>query len=401
MRALTLAEARRLALSAQGFDGKARKTAKSWGAIAAIIARLNLLQIDSVNVLVRSHYLPLFARLQHYDRALLDAHTLAADKRQVFECWAHEASLVPLALHPYLRWRHHRARAGDGIYSSMDSFARDEADFLKATLRHIEKHGPTRARDLPEGGKGAGGWWGWSRGKLALETLFDHGWVTTASRDGFERIYDLPERVLPAEVLQQETPPEREAFRHLLGLSARALGVATEMDLRDYFRLPIQGARQALADCLADGTLVPVEVKDWKKPAFMHRDADVPKKAGGTALLSPFDPIVWERARTERLFNFHYRIELYTPQNKRKFGYYVLPFLHGEKIVGRLCLKADRATNVLKVNTAHHEDGVVPEAVAPALAKELHRLAAWLDLSDISIARKGNLAAALRKQAAA
>jgi uncharacterized protein len=397
---LSADEARRMALAAQGFDGRKRPAKPKWDDIAAVIKRLHLLQIDSVNVLVRSHYLPLFARLGNYDRSLIDARSLTNDKREVFECWAHEASFVPLNLHPLTRWRWHRARRGDGIYVAMDRFAKEEPAFLKSILKQMEKHGPMRARDVAEGGKGTGGWWGWSRGKLAMETLFDHGHVTATAREGFERIYDLPERVIPPDILARDTPPEREAFRQLTALAAEALGVATAIDLRDYFRLPVAEAKQALTDCIADGSLIPVEVAGWKQPAFMFKNAVVPKGDHGTALFSPFDPVVWERKRAERLFNFHYRIELYTPQDKRKFGYYVLPFLHHGKLAGRVCLKADRAASVLKVNTAHHEPGATPKLVAESLAKELQEMAQWLGLASVSVTRKGNLAPALRKQVA-
>jgi len=396
-RAISQAEARRIALAAQGFDNKHRASKPTWSAISRTIDRLHLLQIDSVNVLVRSHYLPLFARIGNYDRALLDRRSLETRNRHLFECWAHEASLVPLTLHPLMRWRMHRARAGDGIYSSMDRFAKDETAFLKSTLAFVERNGPTRVRDVPDGGKGEGGWWGWSKGKMAMETLFDHGFVTTARRDGFERIYDLPERVIPADVLGMETPPERETFRQLMAMAGGALGIGTEIDLRDYFRLPVAGAKTALADCLADGSLSQVEVEGWKAPAFLHRDARRPRTAGGIALLSPFDPIVWNRERAERLFGFHYRIELYTPEEKRKFGYYVLPFLHHDKLAGRLCLKADREAGALLVNASFHEADVDPETTARDLVPELRLMAAWLGLPDVKVARSGNLAANLRK----
>lgn len=397
VRALTQAQARRIALAAQGFGSRHRAAKPGWSALARTIDRIHLLQIDSVNVLVRSHYLPLFSRHGNYDRAALDKRSLENSNRHLFECWAHEASLVPLSLHHLMRWRMHRARAGDGIYVQMDRFAAEEPAFLKQTLAHVERHGPTRVRDIPDSGKGLGGWWGWSKGKLALETLFDHGLVTAARRDGFERIYDIPERVIPADVLGRETPPEREVFRELLARSAAALGVATETDLRDYFRLPIADARSALAGCLADGTLVPVAVEGWRQPAYMHRDTKTPGRADGIALLSPFDPICWNRDRAERLFNFHYRIELYTPQGKRKFGYYVLPFLTGDKLSGRVCLKADREDGTLLVNAAYHEVGAEPTLTAKSLAPELRLMADWLGLSGVKVARRGNLAAGLRR----
>ena len=389
-------QARRIALHAQGFANQDRSTKPTWSKIARTIEQLQLLQIDSVNVLVRSHYMPLFSRLGSYDRAALDARTLAPTKRHVFECWAHEASLVPLSLHPLLRWRTQRARNGDGIYAHLNRFANEEKAFLKQSLKFIEGNGPSRASEIPGGGKSAGGWWGWSKGKLAAECLFDRGLVTAASRQSFERLYDIPERVIPSEVLALPTPREADAFLALIERSAKSLGIATESDLRDYFRLPLADSKKAVAAALEAGIIQPVSVAGWKQQAYIHRDAKLPRKAGAIALLTPFDPLVWNRDRAERLFNFHYRIELYTPQAKRKFGYYVLPFLHGDKLAGRLCLKADRANGTLLVNTAHIENGLDMADTAEALATELKRMAAWLALSDVKVAKTGNLAVALR-----
>ncbi len=394
---ITRAEARRIALHAQGFQNQARDSRKNWSAIAATINKLHLLQIDSVNVLVRSHYLPLFSRLGNYDRSVLDERSLENKNRHFFECWAHEASLVPMDLHPLMRWRMDRARAGNGTYGSMNRFAKTEKTFLKKALEHIRNNGPTGASAIPGSGKGEGGWWGWSKGKMTMETLFDQGLVTTARRDSFERIYDIPERVIPAEILNRPTPHEAEAFRQMISLSAQALGVATELDLRDYFRLPVVEARTAIAECAEEGSLIPIAVDGWDKPAFIHQTTKLPRKAGATALLSPFDPITWNRERAERLFNFHYRIEIYTPAPKRKFGYYVLPFLHGEDLSGRICLKADRETGTLRANAIHHEEMVDPAETAKALSGELVKMAAWLDLPNIETRKSGNLAAALAK----
>jgi uncharacterized protein len=363
-----------------------------WTKIARAVDDLNLLQIDSVNVLVRSHYLPLYARLGDYDMRGLDKRCFDNNHRQYFECWAHEASLVPLELHPLMRWRMERAKRGDGIYKHMDKFGKENRAFLKSTLAFIEKHGPTRIREVPGSGKSEGAWWGWSKGKLALETLFDQGVITTATRQGFERIYDVTERVIPSEILNSATPSETDTFRTLIAKSAIALGIGTELDLRDYFRLPIAEARQAIAENVEAGILRSVSVEGWKQKAYLHRNSLLPKKTGATALLSPFDPLVWNRERAERLFNFHYRIELYTPEPKRKFGYYVLPLLHQDKLVGRFCLKADRATSTLKVNTSHHEVEVDPSSIASAAVAELQKMATWLGLENIKIAKKGNLA---------
>ena len=395
---LSIAQARRVALAAQGFSCPDRSRKVTWAQMAPMIRKLNLLQIDSVNVVARSHYLPLYSRLGAYAQATLDERAFGQKKRALFACWAHEASLRPLELHPRRRWRAARARAGDGVYKAMSQFGREERSYLKQVLDFVTRNGPTVASEVPGGGKAEGGWWGWSKGKLALETLFDQGLVTTAARDGFERLYDIPERVIPAEVLARDTPAERDAIRRLLDLSAQAHGIGTEFDLRDYFRLPIADTKVALQELVEDGTLIPVTVEGWKPKAFLHRDAKLPRKAGGTALLSPFDPIVWERARAERLFSFHYRIEIYTPASKRKFGYYVLPFLHRDRIVGRVCLKADRQAGVLRANASHHEAHADPAETAAALAEELKLMAGWLGLPEVAAGASGNLAKALRKE---
>jgi uncharacterized protein YcaQ len=386
-----------VALAAQGFTGSGRPGKVTWAQMAPMIRRLNLLQIDSVNVLVRSHYLPLYSRLGAYPHATLDARSFGRKKRALFECWAHEASLLPMELHPLMRWRMARARAGCGTYAQMDRFGREERAYLREVLDFVTRNGPAAAAQVPGGGKAEGGWWGWSRGKLALETLFDQGLVTAATRQGFERLYDIPERVIPAEILNLPTPEEADAIRQLMDLSGRALGVATEIDLRDYFRLPVASARRALAELVEDGSLAPVSVEGWKQQAYLHRDARLARKAGGTALLSPFDPVVWERSRAERLFGFHYRIEIYTPADKRKFGYYVLPFLHRDRIAGRVCLKADRQTGVLRANAIHHEPHADVQDTAEALAGELELMAKWLSLGGVEAGKAGNLAGALRK----
>ncbi|MCA3555125.1 crosslink repair DNA glycosylase YcaQ family protein [Aestuariivirga sp.] len=394
---LSLAQARRVALAAQGFSVPDRTKKVTWALMAPMIRRLNLLQIDSVNVVARSHYLPLYSRLGAYARATLDERAFGQKKRALFECWAHEASLLPMELHPLMRWRMARARAGQGAYKSMDQFGREERSYLKQVLDFVTRHGPTSASEVPGGGKAEGGWWGWSKGKLALETLFDQGLVTTATRDGFERLYDIPERVIPPGVLALPSPPEADAIRQLVDLSAQALGVATVTDLRDYFRLPIPETRRAIAELVEDGGLLPVTVEGWKPQAYLHRAARLPRKAGGTALLSPFDPVVWERSRAERLFKFRYRIEIYTPAQKRQFGYYVLPFLHRDRIVGRVCLKADRQAGVLRANASHHEADADPAETAAALAGELRLMAGWLGLGDVAAGASGNLARALRR----
>ncbi len=395
---LTLAEARRAALAAQGFTQPDRTKRVTWAQMEKAVRRLNLLQIDSVNVLIRSHYLPLFSRLGSYSHATLDERTFGlTKKRAFFECWAHEASLLPFELYPLMRWRMNRALNGDGTYSSMDRFGKEERQYLEEILKFVRSSGPIAASQVPGGGKAEGGWWGWSRGKMALETLFDQGRLTTATRQGFERLYDLPERVVPADILNRPAPSETQSIRTLMDLSGQALGLGTEFDLRDYFRLPVAETKRALAELVEDGRLLPVKVEGWKQQAYLHAEAKIPRKAGGTALVSPFDPLVWERARAERLFDFHYRIEIYTPAPKRKFGYYVLPFLNGDRIVGRVCLKADRQASVLRANASHHEAHADPRQTAEALAGELKRMAEWLGLDGIEAGASGNLARELRR----
>ncbi len=394
---LTASEARRIALAAQGFGQTKSEKASGWAAQQKELKRLHLLQIDSVNVLTRSHYLPLFSRLGNYDRATLDRRTLNHTNRAAFECWAHEASLVRMELHPLMRWRMNRALNGEGIYRSMASFAHNEKAYLKNVLKFVKSHGATAQSDLPDKTKGEGGWWGWSKGKLALETLFAQGLLTTAKRESFERFYDLPERVIPADVLALPTPSERESMIRLMDLSGQALGIGTAFDLRDYFRLPVADAKRALDDAVEAGILMPVSVEGWKPQAYLHRDAKVPRKIETTALVTPFDPICWDRDRAERLFNFHYRIELYTPQPKRKFGYYVLPFLMGESFAGRVCLKADRENSTLLANSIHHEEFVNCDEVAKNLVTEIKEMAKWLSLPNIKIGSSGNLAAYLQK----
>jgi uncharacterized protein len=348
-------------------------------------------------VLCRSHYLPLFSRLGNYDQSALDRRTLESKNRELFECWAHEASLVPMERHPLMRWRMDRARRGDGTYKQMNRFGKDEKTYLKSLLKFIESRGPVAQSDLPQQHKGTGGWWGWSRNKLALETLFDQGLLTTARRDKFERIYDLTERVIPSHILSMPTPREHEAMVDLIDLSGQALGVATAFDLRDYFRLPVEAAAQATKEAIASGILIPVEVEGWKQQAFLHREAKLPRTAGVSALVTPFDPICWDRIRTERIFGFHYRIELYTPAPKRKFGYYVLPFLNGDSFAGRVCLKADRENGVLRANASHIEDGRHTTEVAAALHLELQRMASWLGLTTLEISSRGNLSGEIRR----
>ena len=381
---LSLAAARRIALAAQGF-GAPRPSAVGWNQLRRTLDRLALHQIDSVNVLVRAHYLPAFSRLGAYDRALIDRAAWGkSGERRLFEYWAHEASLLPLALHPLLRWRMARAERGAAGWKGLRSFAGERRAEADAILARIAADGPMAASDF-EHGKGRGGWWEWGATKHALEYLFWAGRITTATRRGsFERVYDLAERVIPKAVLALPTPDEAEAHRRLVEISARALGVATATDLRDYFRLGPQDARAAIAALVEDGTLLPVAVEGWRQPAFLHAEARRPRRIRTQALLAPFDPLIWERARAERLFGFRYRIEIYTPAAKRVHGYYVLPFLLDEALVARVDLKSDRQRRRLVVRNLHLEPGAPPETRA-RLASEVEAMAGWLGLEQVEL----------------
>ncbi|MDX6701707.1 MAG: uncharacterized protein QOF26_1933 [Baekduia sp.] len=389
---LSAAEARRVALAAQGFAEPPLGRAVDARALRSrVIDRVGLLQIDSVNVLQRAHYLPAFSRLGAYDVTLLDKLSHYAPRR-LFEYWGHEASLIPVELQPHLRWRMRRAR--DDAWGGMRRIARDRPDLVAAVLEDITARGPLTAAQLahhddPRGPKGP--WWDWSDVKRALEFLFWSGSVTAARRRRFERLYDIPERVLPAAVVAAPTPSDDEAQRTLLRVAARAMGVATEPDLRDYFRLPTAESKARVAELVEAGDLLPVAVEGWTAPAYLAPGTRVPRRVDARALVGPFDSLIWERPRVERVFGFRYRIEIYVPKEKRVHGYYVLPLVLGDRIVARVDLKSDRGAGALLVQAAHAEPGPPPET-AEALAAELRRLAAWLGLDDVVVAGSGDLA---------
>jgi len=374
--------ARRIALAAQGF-GRARPEAAGPRDLRRTVGRLGLHQIDSVNVLVRAHYLPAFSRLGAYDRGLIDRAAWGPKReRRLFEYWAHEASLLPLEMHPLLRWRMAQAERGEIGWGSLKAYAGERRAEAEAVLRRIREEGPLAASDFEEG-KSRSGWWEWGDTKRALEWLFWAGLITTATRRGsFERVYDLPERVIPAAILDLPTPPMADARRALVAHAAAALGIATETDLRDYFRLRPEPARRAVTELVEEGMLLPAAVEGWTRPAFLHRDSRRPRHISGQALLAPFDPLVWERSRTERLFGFRYRIEIYTPAEKRLHGYYVLPFLLDEALVARIDLKADRQRSRLLVKRTTIEPGA-PAGTGERLAAELELMARWLGLEAV------------------
>lgn len=399
---LSAAAARRIALAAQGFADPRPRGRVDARHLRRVLERVGILQLDSVNVFSRTHYMPLFSRLGPYPRETLDrltAHTAGPIRRELFEYWAHEASLVPVELQPFLRWR--MARADADAWGGMRRIAQEHPHLVEEVLELVREQGPIRANDTSAAERARrrpGEMWNWHEGKVALEYLFWSGQVTAARRVNFERRYDLPERVLPAEVVATPTPTVEEAQRELLRVSARAHGVATEPDLGDYFRLPRAESKARVAELVEAGELLPVTVEGWDAPAYLWPAARRPRRVRARALLSPFDSLIWFRPRTERIFGFRYRIEIYTPAEKRVHGYYVLPFLLDEELVARVDLKSDRQAGVLRVQGAYAEDGVAaePARVAAELAAELRSVAGWLGLErGVEVAGRGDLAPAL------
>ena len=379
---LSIADARRIALAAQGFDTARPKTKATQRHVDALISRLGVIQIDSVNVLVRSQELPLFARLGNHDR---NAIPKATEAQKLFEYWGHEAALLPVDLHPLFRWKMNAARTGKVTHWGLTSFYEENKAFVKRTLKHVTTNGPTTSRELSTRTEKKGTWWDWDEAKVALEYLFLTGQLMSRGRGAdFARIYDTPERVLPQRVFDAATPSERDARKQLLVRSAIAQGVATASDLADYYRQKPVAVKPLIAELVEEGEFRAVAVDGWTEKAFVHRDAKLPKQLHATALLSPFDSLVWCRPRNERLFNFHYRIEIYTPKEKRKFGYYVLPFMMNGEMVGRVDLKADRANSRLLVLSVHTEPDVKRSAINDALIVELQEMASWLGLENIT-----------------
>ena len=388
---LTRPAARRIALAAQGF-ARPRPAVPGTRDLQRVLDAVGVVQIDSVNVLVRSQYLPFFSRLGPYDRTLLDRFRDRAPRR-VVEYWAHEASLVPPSTWPLLDFRMRRARSD--AWGGMRRVARDHPGLVAAVLAEVAAAGPMTSReveaalahDLPREREDWG--WNWSLVKSALEHLFWSGEVSSAGRTTqFERRYALPARVLPpavrAEALDPAARPgDAEAFRRLLEISARAHGVGSEQCLRDYFRLSPEQARPAIAALVADGTLLPATVEGWRRPVYLHRDARRPRRVRARALLSPFDSLVWQRDRTRALFGFDYRLEIYVPEELRVHGYYVLPFLLGDDLVARVDLKSDRSAGVLRVRRCTWEPGRGGPDDARELDEELALLAGWLGLSSV------------------
>ena len=394
---LSARQARRIALAAQGLAAARPAAPGSRRRLRGLAGRLGAIQIDSVNVLVRTHYLPAFSRLGAYPREWLEAEAWG-QRPGLFEYWGHEASLMPLEIQPLLRWRMQRARAGE-TWSGLARFGRERRDYIDQVLAQIERRGPVTGGDFADGPRRPG-WWNWSNGKRALEWLFWGGLIAVKTRRGFERVYDLAERVLPRQVAAAPTPPPDEAQRRLVMIGARAMGVATEGDLRDYFRLAVADARQRIAELVEAGELRAVRVEGWPKHAYLADGAVLPRRFAAAALVSPFDNLIWRRERAERIFGARIRLEVYTPAARREHGYYVLPFLLGESIAARVDLKSERKSGRLLVQAAHLEPGAEAGATAPALAAELRRLAGWLGLGEVGVARRGDLAEALGRELA-
>jgi hypothetical protein len=392
---LSVAQARRIALAAQGFTDPKPGGVTDLRHLRRVLRRLHLIQMDSVNVLQRAHFMPLYSRLGPYPVELIERAAYRRP-RELFEFWGHEASLIGTELQPLFRWR--MARAADFAWGNMRRIASEQPDLIAWVLDEVRDRGPITAAEIEHDAPRRKDHWGWNWSvvKQALEWLFYTGQVTAAERTtSFARRYDLTERVLPRSVLDAPTPSVQDAFRALVELSARALGVAAEGELRDYFRLPVLGFRQAVAELVEDRVLTPVAVAGWRQPAFLHREARLPRWVRAATLVSPFDPLIWERSRTERLFDLNYRIEIYVPAPQRLYGYYVLPFLLGDRFAARVDLKADRKTGVLQIPAAWLEPAAGQEETAVALAAELHRLAGWLGLHTVAPPERGDFAGPL------
>jgi uncharacterized protein YcaQ len=397
---LSLSEARRLALASLGFDVR-RPGRAGLAHVRATASRLGAIQIDSVNVLARAHYLPVFSRYGPYPTTALDQ--LAHGRRELFEYWGHAACFLPIDLYPLMRWRMENQIEG------WSRLPKKRTEYIERVYKEVVDRGPLAAGELSNGGKARGPWWGWSNGKAALELLFRQGRVAVAGRRNFERLYDVPSRVFPPAVLGGRRVAAVDAKKALIVRAARAMGVGTAKDIAQYFhidgwwdRLTVDGRRksagiQSLFDELTEaGQLERVRVERWTQPAFMFPGARVPRSLDVAAIVSPFDPVLWERQWTKAVFGFDYQIEIYVPAPKRIHGYYVLPFLMGDRFVARIDLKGDRKTSTLIVHAAYVESGCDRRRVAQALADELRIMAGWLSLDTFAVGAKGSLARPLK-----
>jgi uncharacterized protein YcaQ len=401
LRTISAAEARRLALSSLGF-GTARPKRASIAHVRATANRLGAIQVDSVNVLARAHYLPVFSRHGAYRTELLDE--LTHGKRELFEYWGHAACLLPIDLFPLFRWRMESQVEG---WSGLEP---KRKAYVEAVFDEIAERGPIAAGDISIAGKSTGPWWGWSDGRQAVEFLFRQGRIAVAGRRNFERLYDLTERVIPSAIFSARPIAPRDAKKELIVRAARAMGLGTAKDIAQYYhvdgwwdrsgaggRRPIVKTQPMFDELEEEGRLERVTVEGWKQVAYVAPDVTIPKSVETRAIVSPFDPLMWERSWSRAVFGFEYQIEIYVPAPKRVYGYYVLPFLVGDRFAARVDLKADRKASRLLVHAAYLEAGRDEAEVADALATELRAVAEWLSLDSLSIARKGNLARALKR----
>ena len=391
---ISASQARRIALAAQGFAEPRPKGRIDRRHLRKVMEQIGLIQIDSVNVLVRSQELPLFARLGPHPRSLIDDATAAGE---LFEYWVHEASHVSTEHYHLHRWK----MAQDHKWGDVRRLKDRRPEFLDEVLARIESSGPVASGEFNARVGPKGSWWDWDDAKIALEHLFWSGKVTGRRRSNdFARMYELTERWIPRHVLDRDVPTERDARKELLVLAAKHHGVGTFTDLSDYHRQNNPVARPLLTELVDEGRLLPVTVEGWKQPAFIHPEARRPRHVHARALLSPFDSLVFNRERTERVFGFHYRIEIYVPPPKRIYGYYVLPFLLGDELVGRVDLKSDRQRSVLLVQGSYAEPGVPDDVVVPELAAELQLMASWLGLDRVQVMPRGDLARPLAEAVA-
>lgn len=390
MRRFSIAQARRIALAAQGFADPRPKGRIDLRHLRRVIDRIGVVQLDSVNVVARAHYLTFFARIGNYPMQLADR--LGWETGEMVEYWAHMAALIPVGDWPLFR---HRMGELEGHWPSMNRWMMENPDAVDQVIKEVIDRGALQPDQLDNhSNKSRGPWWGWSDAKRALEALFFAGRLTVKKRVNFVRLYDVPERVLPPKVIAARIDPQ-EARRQLLAKATHHHGIGTVADLADYYRMGLQTSRRSLKEMATSGEIDEVEVEGWKGPVYMDPKARMPRSVKGVALLGPFDPLIWSRPRTERLFDFHYRIEIYTPPPKRIYGYYVFSILLDGELVGRLDLKGDRQAGVLRVRGSYTEKGQDPSRVTGPVAEELRLMAEWLGLQDVAVERKGNLAAVL------
>lgn len=399
---LSIAEARRLVLGAQGFGGPRTKGTRAQ--VSKLARRLHAYQIDSVNVLVRAHYMPAFSRLGPYPMESIEH--LAYTKRDLFEFWAHAACYIPIELYPLFRFRMEGMASADWYAGA----SKQVRTYIETVYNHVAEHGPVLASEVPQAGKSTGNWWGWSNGKRAIETLFRIGRVAVAGRRNFARLYDIRERVIPKEHLDAPAPDPEESRKRLLVLATKAHGVGTAKDIAGYFHIagwydrsavdgkrPKNALKRLMGELVEEGSLEQINVEGWAEAAYIVPGTKVPRPIHARALCSPFDPLLWNRYPTSRVFGFDYQIEIYVPEPKRIYGYYCLPFLLGDHFVGRVDLKADRKAKTLLVQGAFPEAGVDKKHVAAELAEELRLMAKWLELDMIAVVPKGDLARPLKK----